>query len=90
VKARRDEVPERKYQLIESDIRTGMKSKFWLALEERLLEFAADINLELHDMQNENDFGTFKRLAGNIEAVKRVLELPHTMLIEIEVERERS
>ena len=84
-----EQVPERRYQLTETEITSAMKGNFWLALEERLLEFAADINLELHDMNNENDFGTFKRLAGNMEAVKRALELPHTMLIEIEVEKER-
>jgi len=82
----KDSILNRKYVLTRSEIEAGMKSKFWLAVTERLLEYVNDINFELHDSQNDTDYGTFKRLGGNIETLNRVLDLPNMMLIDLEID----
>lgn len=82
-----EEVPKRLYQLTRAELENGVNSRFWLAITERLLEFVNDINFELHDSQNDTDYGTFKRLGGNMETVKRVLDLPNMMLIDIEEDK---
>ncbi len=73
----------RRIILHESDIEEGTATKFWKAIEERLNEFLEDIHLELEDLDNGQDYGTFKRLGGNAQTVRRILLLPEIFRDEI-------
>jgi len=63
-------------ELSEEDVEIGTTTKFWKAVQERLEEWLETIRIELEDLDNGNDIGTFKRLGGNAQTVRRVMILP--------------
>ena len=69
------------------EIEEGTATKFWKAVEAWLEESLETIHYESEDMDGAQDFGTFKRLGGNAQTIRRVMVLPEIFMDDIEDKR---
>lgn len=67
-----------------NDIRNFMKSVIWQDFQRELLGWLKDIHIGLEDPDTKTSDKLLHRLGGNAETIRRVLEMPKVIIMNIE------
>lgn len=72
------------------DLTDGMRSSFWLDLQDELNAWLVSIHDALEDPDDFLTDKTLHRLGGNAQVIRRILALPDVLLTYLEAQSKRT